>query len=73
MSTTTLSSSIDLGPLLVSDLPPAVAPQPTLLSRLLDAVRADLAARRESRAFYRAVRTAGHDEAGDLMALRRRA
>jgi hypothetical protein len=58
-----------LGPVLVSELPASSAPvRPTLLARL----REELAARRESGAFERAIRRAGPSEHGDLMALHRR-
>lgn len=63
MSTTTF----DLGPVLVSDLPP-VAPSPTLWQRL----RGTLHARLEERRFERALRAASHAEHADLLAAARR-
>ncbi len=70
MSTATFSTHDLLGPVLVSELPALTAPaRPTLLVRL----RSDLTARREVRAFERAVRQAGPSEQGDLLAMRRRA
>lgn len=70
MSTITVrtASFAELGPLLVSELPPAAAVSPSLWSRL----RARLTARREARAFERAIRCASPNEHGDLLAARRR-
>lgn len=57
----------DLGPILASDLP--ASPRATArVSRL----RESLLARREVRAFERAVCLADPNERGDLMAMRRR-
>ncbi len=69
MSTLALSRTPDLGPILVSELPPTLATRPSLFARL----RADLTASRNGRSFERAVRSAGHNEQGDLLAARRRA
>jgi hypothetical protein len=78
MSTTTVripsvrrsprASVADLGPVLVSDLPPVAAVPAGLLARLKD----DLLARRQARTFERAIRNAGHAERHDLYALGRR-
>jgi hypothetical protein len=64
MTTTTL----DNGPVLASDLPPV-----SLTPRFVDTVRARFTAARDRRAFERAVRYAGPDEHGDLLAQARRA
>jgi hypothetical protein len=58
----------DLGPVLVSELPPVGAQAPGLMARVKD----ELAARRSMRSFERAVRNAGHSEQHDLLALGRR-
>lgn len=63
MSTT----SVELGPVLVSELPP-VAARP----RLLQALRARIAVRWDERRFERALRQAGPAEHNDLLALARR-
>ena len=64
----TRSAVEDLGPILASDLP-ATSPAATVrMSRL----RSSLLARREVRAFERAVCMADPNERGDLMAMRRR-
>ena len=72
VSPVTFRTTADLGPVLVSDLPAApsdAAPRTGLMAR----VREELAARREQRAFLRAVSSAtSTDEAGDLWAARRR-
>jgi hypothetical protein len=63
MSTT----SFELGPVLVSDLPPVPArPHP------LSALRRRVATRWEERRFERALRQAGPAEQSDLLALARR-
>ena len=59
---------LDLGPVLVSDLPPAAPLRPSLASRL----REELEARRELRQFERSLALASTSEAGDLLAIRRR-
>lgn len=59
---------LDLGPVLVSDLPPAAPIRPSLASRL----REELEARRDARQFERTLAMAGQSEAGDLLAIRRR-
>jgi hypothetical protein len=64
MSTFTL----DIGPVLVSELPPPLPVRPSAFARY----RAELAARREVRAFERAARNVGHAEYADLIAIRRR-
>lgn len=66
MSTSTIEQ---LGPVLVSDLPPVRAVRLNLAAR----VREALTARLQERAFERALRTAGPAEHGDLLALARRA
>ena len=61
------STSVELGPVLVSDLPPApVRPRP------LQALRALLVARRQERAFERAIREVGHAQHSELLAISRR-
>ena len=68
MTTTTLHTSLDSGPVLASDLPPV-----SLTPRFVDTVRARFTAARDRRAFERAVRYAGPDEHSDLLAQARRA
>ena len=70
MSTITVrtASFADFGPVLVSELPAVVGLRPSLWAR----VGKRLAARREARAFERAVRLASPNEYGDLLAMRRR-
>lgn len=65
MSTYTLEQ---LGPVLVSDLPPVGPIRPGLLGRL----RAALAHRLEEYSFERALRAAGPGEHSDLIAAHRR-
>ena len=68
MSTMTVGETFDiLDPILVSDLPP-VRPTVPFLARL----RTEVSRRRMERQFERALRTAGHDEQHDLLALARR-
>ncbi len=57
-----------LGPVLVSDLPPAAPARPGLWSR----VRDELAERRDRRAFEAALSSARGSECGDLLAAQRR-
>lgn len=57
-----------LGPVLVSDLPPVGPSRPSLLGRL----RTALARRLEEYSFERALRTAGPGEHSDLIAAHRR-
>ena len=71
MSITTFRSADAFGPLLVSELPPLSdmsAPRTGLLARVQD----ELALRRQTRDFARALGSAGHGEQGDLIALSRR-
>lgn len=68
ISRRTARSTADLGPLLVSELPPALPARASLLARMM----VDLSARREVRSFERAIRDVGHNEYGDLLAARRR-
>jgi hypothetical protein len=65
MTTTTINS---LGPVLVSELPPAGEQRHGIVARL----RADLGRRRVERAFERALREADPGMASDLYALNRR-
>lgn len=65
MTTTTINS---LGPVLVSELPPAGVQRHGIVARL----RAELQQRRTERAFERALREADPAQAGDLYALNRR-
>lgn len=65
---TAVTSGLDLGPVLVSELPPAPPARPSFWSRLRD----ELLARRDTRSFERAVQYAGPAEYGDLLAARRR-
>jgi hypothetical protein len=57
-----------LGPVLVSELPPVRAVRLTLAARVRDA----LSDRLQERAFERALHSAGHAESSDLIALSRR-
>ncbi len=69
MTSAAFSTRDTLGPVLVSELPALTAPaRPRFLVRF----RGDLTARREARAFERAVRQAGPSEHGDLLAMRLR-
>jgi hypothetical protein len=61
------STSLELGPVLVSELPPVPA-----RPRLLQSVLAAITARREERAFERAVRELGHAQQSELLAMSRR-
>ena len=62
------STTFETGPVLVSDLPPVTVPA----ARRLGLLRDRLAEARDRRAFQRAVRLAGPDERGDLLAAARR-
>ena len=74
---TTSPSMHDLGPLLVSDLPPVTAPITTPLTQAYDRLRMAVltrwTARRDRLAFERAVRWAGPSEHTDLLAAERHA
>ena len=62
------STTLETGPLLVSDLPPVT----TTPRGVLDGLRAVLVARRDRRSFERALRLAGSAELSDLVAASRR-
>lgn len=70
MSTSTFEQ---LGPVLVSDLPPVRTVRLTLSAKAAARVRRAVTARLAERAFERALRTAGPSEHGDLIAVSRRA
>jgi hypothetical protein len=63
-----ISTFEQLGPILVSDLPPVRAVRLTLAARVRDAVTSRL----HERAFEHALRGAAPSEHGDLLALSRR-
>jgi hypothetical protein len=67
MSTVTFDS-----PVLVSEVPASTIPAPPARPGLLARCRDEIAQRRQSRAFERAVRRAGASEQSDLLAARRR-
>jgi hypothetical protein len=62
------SSTLETGPLLVSDLPPVSVPS----QRLRTLVQTRIDAARSRRALQRALRTASHSELSDLIAQARR-
>ena len=62
------ATTVETGPVLVSDLPPVSVPRP----RAFQTVRARWSATRDERALQRALRAAGPDERSDLLAAARR-
>lgn len=63
-----ISTMEQMGPVLVSDLPPLRTVPSSLAARLIQAVRHRL----QGRAFERALGSAGHNELSDLLAQSRR-